>query len=203
MWRGYRSVVHRATAGERVAGAYAWSVVLLRAVVVVAWIAAAVAAWVALPALGGSSTAPLGDIVATDAQAIRAQERALELFGSTAGTDTAIVQRNPRGLSRRELDAHLRLAQRPPRGVRALVPVPNAQVGDVRWPERDTTVVTYLFMGPELNLVERDRAARAAARGSSRRPARARASPAPGRRACSSSRRSRTRCRSSRRRPCS
>ena len=142
-------------------GGYARTVVLLRLVVVLVWIAAAVAAWAILPGLGGSSTAPLGDIVATDAPSIQAQQRALELFGATVGTDTAIVQRNPRGLTDAELEAHLRAARsvRQP-GLKAAIPVPNAEVEGVRWRERDTTVVTFLFLSPDLNLQERTDTAR-------------------------------------------
>ena len=48
----------------------------------------------------GVSTAPLGDIVPTDSRALAVQERTLQLFGSTVSTDTVVVQRNARGLSR-------------------------------------------------------------------------------------------------------
>jgi RND superfamily putative drug exporter len=146
---------------------YAKVVVALRWPVVVAWIAAMVAALVLLPGLGGSSTAPLDDIVPSDAKALTAEGRALQLFGATVATDVAVVQRNPRGLSRAEVTTTLRLAaslrgdgaRRLP-GVRAAVPLVNAPAPGVRWGERGTAALTYLFLSPDLNLVERDAAAR-------------------------------------------
>jgi RND superfamily putative drug exporter len=159
--------VRTATAGQWLAGMYARVVVALRYPLVAAWIAAMVAAIVLLPGLGGSSTAPLDDIVPTNAAALKAEGRALQLFGSTVATDVAVVQRNPRGLRREEIRATVRLAssvqqgggRRLP-GVRAAVPLVNAPVSGVRWGERGTTALTYLFLSPELNLVERDQAAR-------------------------------------------
>ncbi|HWH92692.1 MAG TPA: MMPL family transporter [Baekduia sp.] len=146
---------------------YARVVVALRYPLVVGWIAAMVAAVVLLPGLSGSSTAPLDDIMPTNAKALTAEGRALQLFGSTVATDVAVVQRNPRGLRREEIVANLRLAtsvqhgggRRLP-GVRAAVPLVNAPAPGVRWGERGTTALTYLFLSPDLNLVERDDAAR-------------------------------------------
>ena len=147
--------MHRPSVGERVARAYARVVVVLRFVVPLAWIAAAIAAWTLLPPLGGSGSAPLGDIVDTDAQAVRAQETAARRFGSTVATDTAIVHRNARGLTREELQSHLRVARSRIPGVQAAVPVPNARIPGTRFAERGTTVVTYLYLAEDLNLVER------------------------------------------------
>ena len=101
------------TTGERLAGLYARSIVALRVFVVLFWVLAAVAALVFLPPLGGSGSAPLGDIVPVDAKAIRAQERALRLFGRTVLTDTVVVQRNPRGLSTDQVARLVARASRP------------------------------------------------------------------------------------------
>ena len=146
---------------------YARVVVALRYPLVLGWIAAMVAAVVLLPGLGGSSTAPLGDIVPTNSTSLTAEARAFQLFGATVATDVAVVQRNPRGLQRAEVAANLRLASSvrdggAPRlpGVRAAIPLVNTPAPGVRWGERDTTALTYLFLAPELNLVERDQAAR-------------------------------------------
>jgi uncharacterized membrane protein YdfJ with MMPL/SSD domain len=54
---------------------YASAVVALRYPIILAWIAALVASLVYLPGLGGSSTAPLTDIVPSDAKAVVAQKR--------------------------------------------------------------------------------------------------------------------------------
>jgi RND superfamily putative drug exporter len=147
---------------------YAWSVVALRPLVVLAWIAAAVAALVLLPALGGSSSAPLSDIVPADAPALAAQQQAYDRFGSTLGADTVIVQRNPRGLSTAEVQANASAVlaaathRLPPElaGVRAAVPLVNVPIPGLRWGESGTTVLTYLFLAQDLNLLERERTAR-------------------------------------------
>lgn len=155
-----------AAVGGRVARAYAWTIVALRVPVVLAWIAALIAALVLLPWLGGSSSAPLDDIVPPQSKALAAQERALRLFGSTVSTDTLLVDRNPRGLTGATLEAHARQALAASRGnapdlrgVRMAMPIVNAPVPGLRWREQGTSVVTYLFLDPELNLLERERLA--------------------------------------------
>src|SRR3954454_9156797 len=162
--RGTHSAVSDPAVGGRVARMYAWTVVALRVPIVVAWIAALVASLVLLPWLGGSSSAPLNDIVPSDSKAIAAQEHALGLFGSTVSTDTMVVDHAPTGLTRPLLDAHVRLALAAsrgegPRGVRLALPVANTSARGVRWDERNTAVLTYLFLDPQLNLLERERLA--------------------------------------------
>ena len=98
--------------GGRLARGYARLVVALRWPIIIGWVAALAAALVFLPGLGGSAAAPLSDIVPSDAQAVRTQERALQLFGSSVATDTVAVERNPRGLSRAAVEAQLRAAAR-------------------------------------------------------------------------------------------
>lgn len=159
--------MRRATAGERIAKGYAATIVALRVPVLLAWVAVLVASVMFLPPLGGSGGAPLDDIVPADAQALKTQERALELFGATLATDSVVVQRNPDGLSREELED---LAGPPLlisedielpnlRGVEAAVPLVNVPLPGVSWNETSTTALTFLFMSPDLNLVERRRAA--------------------------------------------
>ena len=159
--------MRRATAGERIANGYAATIVALRVPVVLAWVAAVVGAFLFLPALGGSGGAPLDDIVPADAPSLRTQERALELFGATLATDSVVVQRNPDGLSRAELEKlagpplliseGLKLPQL--RGVKAAVPLVNVPLPGVSWREVNTTALTYLFLDPDSNLVERRAAA--------------------------------------------
>jgi putative drug exporter of the RND superfamily len=159
--------VRTATGGARAARIFATTVVGLRHVIVLGWIVALVAAVQLLPGLGGSSSAPLDDIVPADAAAVSAQERALALFGTTLATDTAVVQRDARGLGTSDAAKLVRTAAaatdqrlRPPiRGLRAAVPLINVRVPGVQWRERSTTAVTYLFLAPDLNLEERNRAA--------------------------------------------
>ena len=128
--------------------------VALRWPIIIGWVAALAAALVFLPGLGGSAAAPLSDIVPSDAQAVRTQERALQLFGSSVATDTVAVERNPRGLSRAAVEGQLRAADAAnrTRGIRAAAPLLNVPLPGVRWRERETTIVTYLFLAPDLNL---------------------------------------------------
>jgi putative drug exporter of the RND superfamily len=153
---------------RRWARGYAWIVVTARPLVVVAWVAAAVCAVVFLPGLGSSSTAPIGDIVPTNAKALVAEQDAVRLFGAPVATDTVVVERRAGGLPRRQAQAHLDLAaavdRRVPgagvQGVKLAVPLLNVTTPGVRWRERDTTALTYLFLAPDLNLLERRDAAR-------------------------------------------
>jgi putative drug exporter of the RND superfamily len=149
--------------GGRLARGYARLVVALRWPIIIGWVAALIAALVLLPGLGGSGSAPLSDIVPSDAHAVRTQQRALQLFGSSVATDTVAVERNQRGLSRAAVEGQLRAADAAnrTRGVRAAVPLLDVPLPGVRWSERGTTIVTYLFLAPDLNLDERSRAARA------------------------------------------
>ena len=150
--------------GSRLLG---WLTAALSPFIVLGWVLASIAAWTLLPALGGSSAAPLDDIVPAGASALAAQERAFERFGSTLGTDTVVVQRNPRGLSLDETEATLRgsvdaIRKRlPPEldGVVGAAPVVNVPLPGIEWGETGTTALTYLFLAPDLNLVERERLA--------------------------------------------
>ena len=143
---------------------YAWTIVALRVPIVLAWITALIAALVLLPPLGGSSSAPLEDIVPADAKALVAQQRALQLFGSTVSSDTIVVDHDPKGLTAPLVEAHVRQARVAARGdglrgVRMALPIVNAPVAGLRWGEKNTAVLTYLFLDPELNLLERERLA--------------------------------------------
>jgi len=144
-------------------------VVFLRVPVVVLWIAAAIAAAVFLPGFDSSSTAPIGDIVPAHSRAAGTEERALQLFRSVPTTDTAIVQHNPKGLSRQDVEGAANAAvavdrhQAPPDlgGVVFAAPLVNVPVTGAQWGERNTAAITYLFLKPDLNLSERLDAAHA------------------------------------------
>ncbi|MEA2229100.1 MAG: putative drug exporter of the superfamily [Solirubrobacteraceae bacterium] len=150
---------------QLIARGYAAVVVALRALIPLAWIAAVVAATIALPDLASAPTAPLEDLAAKNGAASQAQARATERFGFPLATDTAVVQRNPRGLpeavQRRQLEAARGVQNRSDpalKDVRAALPISNA-VGSLPARERGTTAVTYLFFDPRLNLVDRRQAA--------------------------------------------
>ena len=131
---------------------YAAVVVGLRHIIPLAWIAAAVAATVALPSLGDAPAAPLDDLAAKGGSAANAQALSTRTFGFPLATDTAVVQRDPRGLSpdaqRRQLEAALAVRNRRDPALeplRAAIPLSNA---NVRTPsgERGTTAITYLLL---------------------------------------------------------
>jgi RND superfamily putative drug exporter len=146
-----------------VARSYAWAVLAVHPLIPVAWLAAVVLATLTLPSLGSAGSAPLEDLVAKDSQALAAQERSAELFGSPLATDTVVVLRDPQGLSRAELDrfatgAHDVARQRAGRdlaGLKAVVPAANVSVGPLRWREDGTTAIGYLAFEPSMNLLER------------------------------------------------
>jgi putative drug exporter of the RND superfamily len=151
----------RASRRGPLARGYAAVVVALRHVIPLAWVAGIVAATIALPGLGDVPTAPLDDLAAQGGAAGSAQELATRTFGFPLSTDTAVVQRDPRGLSedaqRRQLAAARAVQQRsdPALGpIRAAVPLSNARL---RTPsgERATTAITYLLFADDTGLDDR------------------------------------------------
>jgi putative drug exporter of the RND superfamily len=151
----------RASRRGPLARGYAAVVVALRHLIPIAWIVGVVAATIALPGLGDVPTAPLDDLAAQGGSAGNAQALAIKHFGFPLSTDTAVVQRNPRGLSqdaqRRQIEAARAVQQhRDPSlgGIRAAVPISNAAV---RTPsgERGTTAITYLLFSDDVGLDDR------------------------------------------------
>jgi RND superfamily putative drug exporter len=144
-----------------VARGYAAAVVALRYLIPLAWIAAAVAATLALPSLGNTPSAPIDDLAAKGGSAARAQELSTRTFGFPLSADTAVVQRDDNGLSRdaqrrqlaaaRAVAAHSDPSLAP---IRAAVPITNAAA---RTPsgERGTTAITYLSFAPDASVDDR------------------------------------------------
>ena len=139
---------------------YAATVIALRHLIPPAWIAAVVWASITLPDLASAPTAPLEDLAAKNGAASRAQARSTELFGFPLSTQTAVVQRNPRGLpqavQRRQLIAARTVSTGGDpslRSIRAALPISNAPRG-LPARERGTTGVTYLFFAPDRSLDE-------------------------------------------------
>jgi putative drug exporter of the RND superfamily len=137
---------------------YAATVIALRHLIPLAWIAAVVVATISLPDLASAPTAPLEDLAAKNGAASKAAAESTKRFGFPLSTQTAVVQRNPRGLSsaaqRRAVEgARTVFGHSDPalRDIRAAIPISNAARG-VPANERGTTAVTYLFFPPELSL---------------------------------------------------
>jgi len=148
-----------------VARGYARVIVALRLLIPLAWIAAIVAATIALPNLDDAPSAPIDDLAAQGGSAASAQTLATRTFGFPLSTDTAVVQRNPRGLSQDAQQRQLAAAQavrdrRDPAlsPIRAAVPLSNAAV-QTRSGERGTTAITYLLFADDASVDDRTAAA--------------------------------------------
>lgn len=136
---------------------YARVIVALRWVIVVGWVAAAVAATVLLPPMQG--TANDIEALGADDASFAAERRSLELFGFPLLSRASIVQRNPEGLP------PLVQAEAVMRGIAinqghyetellGAIPVPNAEGAFPGAAEKNTTVVTFVFADPSLNFFE-------------------------------------------------
>jgi RND superfamily putative drug exporter len=147
--------------------AFSALVVGLRWLLVPAWIAAALACALYLPSLGAGEPLALGGLVPDDAEALRVGQREAELFKVPLTADTVVVQRKADGLPR---DAQLRAVERAvqvsqgsqdPEGIAFALPISNVAGLFPGSRESGTTVLTYLFFGPEASLVDRVREAEA------------------------------------------
>ena len=136
--------------------AFAWLLVRLRWPIVLAWIAAAVAVVVYLPSLqeAGDETSLVG-LVPKNAEALAAGVRSSELFDVPVITHTAVVQRDPDGLSRAALERVARRAKRVSDGevgelreIEGALPIANARGLVPGSRETGTTAITYLFFDP-------------------------------------------------------
>ena len=141
---------------DAAARAAAWLIVALRWPIVLAWVAAAVAAVVYLPSLedAGDETSLVG-LVPADADSIEAGARSAELFSIPVVTHTAVVQRNPDGLSRPAVKRVFRRAKRVNdaqdpelREIKGALPLVNARGLLAGSRETRTTAVTFLFFDP-------------------------------------------------------
>jgi RND superfamily putative drug exporter len=138
--------------------AFAWTVVRLRYLVSVGWIAAAIAATLYLPGLGSGEPLELGGLIPDDSPAIQAGARSQELFSVPLIADTAVVERDPSGLSREEQEAVVRRAadatQQDGAGDEIAFALPILNTAQ-RFPgsrEDGTTAVTHLFFSPGVSL---------------------------------------------------
>ena len=153
--------------------AVAWLLVRLRWPIVLAWIAAAIAVVVYLPSLeeAGDETSLLG-LVPEDAASLAAGLRSSELFDVPVITHTAVVQRDPDGLSRpgpgargTAGEAGLERGRRRAAGDRGRAPIANARGLVPGSRESGTTAITYLFFDPaKTDLDDQDELARRYAR---------------------------------------
>jgi putative drug exporter of the RND superfamily len=146
---------------ERLTAGFARLVVRFRVVVVAFWVAATMALTVLLPNVEQAGTGGLGDLVATDADAIDAEIRSVELFNFPVLSRTVVVEREPDGFTRRELaDIYRRsveLGRNEIPGLEGIafaltvtdVALGGALGGDAR------AALTYLFYPPEIGPIGR------------------------------------------------
>lgn len=131
-------------------------------VIVGAWIVAAVATTLLLPNVSDTGSGTVGDLVATDAEAIDTEIRSVEDFGFPLLSRTIIVQRRPSGLSPATLTrysanvAALAGGELPElEEIAFALPATNAYGEPPFSRERSTTALTYLFFEPEVGAEER------------------------------------------------
>jgi putative drug exporter of the RND superfamily len=146
---------------DTLARLFAWVTVSLRWLILPAWIVAALASVLYLPALGSGEPLALGGLVPTDAEALMVGQREAQLFRAPLSTDTVVVQRNPQGLpteaQRRAVERALAFsrANQSGEGIAFALPISNALGLFPGSRERGTTVLTYLFFDPAAGLVDR------------------------------------------------
>ena len=134
----------RALAAVIVAGRY---------LILLAWIAAAVAVTRYLPPLAASSG--VGGLIPSGAPAVRAEYDAARIFGLPLTAQVAVVQRDPRGFPLATAEHAARQAAAmdtghtaPISGLGAAVPVANTAGAFPGSRERSTTIITFLYFRP-------------------------------------------------------
>ncbi len=158
--------------------AFAWTVVHLRLLFVLAWIAAAVLTTAFLPSADEAQGSSLSSLVPRHSAAVAAEEEINRLFDYPLFSRIQIVQRAPGGLSRdaqarvisRAVDLDTgKLKQRYP-SLLGAIPVLNTARLMPGSRESSTTAVTYLFVDPNLDIYAQRAAAEDYARAEVSRP---------------------------------
>ena len=124
---------------------FARTVVLFRWLVVPGWVAAAAAAYLALPGIGGLESAPLSGLVPKDSPALEAEVRAQRLFRVPIVSGLVVVARKEGGFSLREQQQVVAFADQARQQGVVAVPVLNTQGLVPGSRERNTTAITYLL----------------------------------------------------------
>ena len=146
---------------ERAVRAFAGAVVGLRFLVVLAWIAAALAVTWWLPGLGSGEPLPLGGLIPENAESAQIAQRDAEIFAVPLTTDTLVVQRNADGLSpaaqARAVSRAVAVSRAPKEaeGIQLALPIANTLGLFPSSREHGTTAITYLYFGSEASLSDR------------------------------------------------
>jgi RND superfamily putative drug exporter len=124
----------------------------------VGWIAAAILVTAYLPGLGSGEPLELGGLIPDDSPALQAGARSQELFPVPLVGDTAVVERDPSGLSEEEQAG---IAERAADAIDQdaggdeiafALPILNTQERFPGSKEDGTTAVTHLFFSPGVSL---------------------------------------------------
>lgn len=130
----------------------------LRWLVVAAWIAGAVAATLYLPSLQEAESSQLSDLVPEDAEAVQTGQRSAELFDVPVIAQTAVVQRDPGGLSAeaqaRVAERALEAREREDDGISFALPLLNTLQLLPGAREDGTSAITLLFFEGETSIGE-------------------------------------------------
>ena len=152
-----------------IADRYAAAVVWLRWWVIAFWLLSATACVVLLPTLSGASGSDsLRGLLPDDAPAVQKELRSIEIFGFPLLGRTALVQRDPSGLSVKTQEKIVSTAITLNRGryddvprIRGALPIANTLGLFPSSSERGTTAVTYFFVEPGPSFNKQARAAEA------------------------------------------
>ena len=149
----------------RFAQIYATAIIRLRWLVIAAWIIIVAFTTIYLPVLG-SGEDEVASIIPTDSPALKAEFRSINAFGYPLTSRTAVIQRDPAGLSpyvqaESVLDALAVNQSPPPYPLLGALPLTNTFRLFPASAESDTAVLTYLFMNPFASLDDQQRGAQA------------------------------------------
>jgi RND superfamily putative drug exporter len=152
-----------------IADRYAAAIVWLRWWVIAFWLLTATACVVLLPTLSGASSSDtLRGLLPDDAPAIQNEQRSIEIFGFPLLGRTALVQRDPSGLSLNTKEKTLSTAIALNRGryddvalLEGALPISNTLGLFPSSSELGTTAVTYFFVEPGPSFNKQARAAEA------------------------------------------
>jgi RND superfamily putative drug exporter len=132
-------------------GLIARAIVLLRFLILLAWIAGAVIATIHLPSIFDAESGELGSLLPPSSKALEVERKAVKTFGVPLLSRTMVVAHEPGGFPADRLASASRYIlatdrREGPEAVRA-VPLTNAP-GLLSSQRTATTLVTYLYIDP-------------------------------------------------------
>jgi RND superfamily putative drug exporter len=130
---------------------------------VIGWVAAALLAWLSLPKLQDAGRIPLSSLVPKDSEAVEVADKSRRYFSVPLVTQSAVVQRDPQGLS---VEAQARVAERALaistagdpqlKAIQLALPLTNTLDLFPSSKEDSTTAITFLAISPEESLADQE-----------------------------------------------